>query len=222
MKRKMKIMLVEDSPAYRKVIDSTLKGDPDLTLISQFGTAEIALRSLEDLSTRIVPDLILLDLNLPGMSGIEALPLFRQRIPDTKIIVLTQSNREADVLASILAGTSGYLLKSTTLDHITEAIITVMEGGAMLDDKVARFILDTMKKTIPKVAAKNKILSTRELEVLTLIGEGFIKKEVAEQLGISVKTVNTHVGNIFEKLEVQNAAAAVNRGHRLGLFKDNK
>lgn len=222
MKRKMKIMLVEDSPAYRKVIDSTLKGDPDLTLISQFGTAEIALRSLEDLSTRIVPDLILLDLNLPGMSGIEALPLFRQRIPDTKIIVLTQSNREADVLASILAGTSGYLLKSTTLDHITEAIITVMEGGAMLDDKVARFILDTMKKTMPKVAAKNKILSTRELEVLTLIGEGFIKKEVAEQLGISVKTVNTHVGNIFEKLEVQNAAAAVNRGHRLGLFKDNK
>ncbi|MDF7826662.1 response regulator transcription factor [Pontiellaceae bacterium B12227] len=219
MKRKIKIMLVEDSPAYRKVIDSTLKGDPDLTLISQFGTAEIALRSLQDMSTRNVPDLILLDLNLPGISGIEALPHFRQSIPDTKIIVLTQSNREADVLAAISAGASGYLLKSNTLDQITEAIVTVMKGGAMLDDKVARFILDTMKKTIPKEDPRENILSTRELQVLTLIGEGLIKKEVADQLGIGIKTVNTHVGHIFEKLEVQNAAAAVNRGHRLGLFK---
>ena len=220
MKRKIKIMLVEDSPAYRKVIDSTLKGDPDLTLISQFGTAEIALRSLQDMSIRNVPDLILLDLNLPGMSGIEALPYFRQSIPDTKIIVLTQSNREADVLAAISAGTSGYLLKSTTLDQLTEAIITVMEGGAMLDHKVAKFILDTMKKTTPKKAAKNKALSTRELQVLTLIGEGFIKKEVADQLGIGIKTVNTHVAHIFEKLEVKNAAAAIHKAYRIGLFKN--
>ncbi|MDF7808054.1 response regulator transcription factor [Pontiellaceae bacterium B12219] len=218
MKRKIKIMLVEDSPAYRKVIESALKGDPDLTLISQFGTAEIALRSLQDRSTRSVPDLILLDLNLPGMSGIEALPYFRKTIPDTKIIVLTQSNREADVLAAITAGTSGYLLKSNTLDQITEAVITVMEGGAMLDDKVAKFILDTLKKTTPKKATPHKALSPRELEILALIGEGLLKKEVAAQLGIGVKTVNTHVGHIFEKLEVNNAASAVNKAYRLGIF----
>ena len=108
MKRKIKIMLVEDNPEYRRVLDIAIKRDPDMELVSQVGTAERALRSFQVMSTRIVPDIILLDLNLPGMSGLEALPHFAQAVPDTHIIVLTQSDREDDVLHSISLGAKGY------------------------------------------------------------------------------------------------------------------
>ena len=218
MNRKIKIMLVEDSPAYRKVVTRTLGDDPDLELVSQFGTAEIALRSIQNKRGKESPDIVLLDLNLPGMSGIEALPWFRKYVPGTKVIVLTQSDREADILAAISAGASGYLLKSTTLDQLTKSIQDVQAGGASLDPNVARFILRNMKKIIPKPDG-DKPLSTRELEILTLIGEGFLKKEIADQLSISVRTVDSHVAHIYEKLNVQNAPSAVNKAHHLGLFR---
>ena len=217
MKTPIKVMLVEDHPGYREVISRALKSEERIERISQFGTAEIALRSLQDRSTRKVPDLILLDLNLPGLSGLEALPYFKQSIPDTKIIILTQSDKEADILNAISLGAKGYLLKSSTVTHIRESIKTVMAGGASLDPGVATFILNTMSDRPQKVPLE-KDLSEREMEVLSRLGEGLLKKEIASMLGISITTVADHVRHIYEKLEVQNAPAAVNRAHRLGLF----
>jgi DNA-binding NarL/FixJ family response regulator len=217
MKRKIKVMLVEDHAGYREVIDRALKGEEQIELISQFGTAEIALRSLQDRSTRTVPDLILLDLNLPGLSGIEALPYFKQSIPGTEVIILTQSDKEADILSAISLGARGYLLKSSTANQIREGIKTVMNGGATLDPGVASFILNTMSGR-PRKATLEKELSEREMEVLVLLGEGLVKKEIADQLGISITTVADHVRHIYEKLEVQNAPSAINKAYRLGLF----
>jgi DNA-binding NarL/FixJ family response regulator len=218
MKRKIKIMLVEDNPAYRKVIDQTLKDDPDMEINSQFGTAEIALRNVENPLIRDAPDVVLLDLNLPGMSGLEAIPWFQKYVPKTKIMVLTQSNKEADVLAAISAGASGYLLKSATLDQLQDSIRTVISGGASVDPDVATFILNALKLRAPQ-SGNELNLTARELEVLTLISEGFVKKEVAVQLGISPKTVSIHTSHIYEKLNVCNAPAAINKAHRLGLFR---
>lgn len=217
MEKPIHIMLIEDSPAFRRVIDRTLGGEPDLVLASQFGTAEIALRSLQEASPADSPDVILLDLNLPGMSGLDAIPWIRQYVPNARIIVLTQSNQEADILQAISQGASGYLLKSNTLDQLTDGIRTVMKGGASLDPTVAKFIMGTVQEHGSAIPKHNP-LSPREMEVLVLIGEGLQKKEVGTRLDISTRTVGAHVAKIFEKLDVQNAPAAINRAHSMGIF----
>lgn len=218
---KIRIMLVEDNAAYRKVIDRGLANEPDMELISQFGSAEFALRSLQDMSTRKVPDLILLDLNLPGISGLDALPEFKQSIPDTHIIVLTQSDKEADILQALSAGASGYLLKASTLDQLTDGIRTVMNGGASIDPGMAIYLLNTLKTRPSKKTEENQ-LSERELEILTLISEGRIKKEIAAKLKISPRTVENHVRHIYAKLQVPNAPAAVAKAFKTGLLHSKK
>ncbi len=217
MKDKINIMLVEDHPAYREVIDRAIKRDSSFDLISQFGTAEIALRSVQEAVANEIPDIILLDLNLPGMSGLESIPWFKKYIPKTEILVLTQSDKEADIHAAISDGASGYLLKSATISQIKEAIQTVVDGGASLDPNVARYILDKMK-AIPLFEKPLRGLSERELEILTLLSGGYVKKEIADKLDIGVTTVAYHVKHIYEKLNVQNAPAAVHKAHCLGLF----
>jgi DNA-binding NarL/FixJ family response regulator len=214
-------MLVEDNPDYREGIAIALEEVADIALGSQYGTAEIALRSLQNAPEKERPNLVLLDLNLPGMSGIEALPWFKKYAPQTPVIILTQSNRESDVLAAISAGSSGYLLKSATRNQIIDAIRLVMEGGAPLDPHIARYILQTLRKKPPKAEEENA-LTEREVEVLSLLGEGLVKKEIATQLEISTHTVDNHIRHIYEKLHVQNAPAAIHKAHRLGIFPTNK
>lgn len=221
MKNRITVTIVEDHLDYRKGIEIALKPNKQIELISQFATAERALRSLQDRSTRKVPDVLLLDLNLPGISGIEALPWFKKAAPDTEIIVLTQSDSEADILAAIAEGASGYLLKSASLNTLQDGIRTVAEGGSILDTGVARFLLQTLKRQ-PEETAEENTLTERELEILLLISEGLAKKEVADRLSISTKTVANHAAHIYEKLNVPNAPAAVDKAHRLGLFSKKR
>ena len=217
MKKKIKVMLVEDNREFREVIDFAFKNDPDIELESQFGTAEFALRSLQPLSTSKVPDLVLLDLCLPSMSGLEALPWFRKYIPDTKIIILTQSDNEKDILKAISNGAAGYLLKKSTVQMVKESILTVMNGGASLDPAVAKLIMSTLATKPPKEKLERP-LSNRELEILTLQSQGLLKKEICDKLNISRNTVDSHIRHIYEKLEVQNAPAAVGKAFRVGLL----
>jgi DNA-binding NarL/FixJ family response regulator len=221
MSSKIRVMLVEDNPEYRDVIALALEDEKDIELISQFGTSEIALRSLQDISTRKEPDLILLDLRLPGMDGLDALPYFIKALPNVKVVILTQSNDEADVLHAIKLGAAGYLMKSSSLSQITEGIRSVMAGGASLDSGVARFLLETLQSTMPKREIE-QMLTPREMEIIVLLGDGFLKKEIADRLGIGYTTVDTHVAHIYEKLEVRNAPSAINKAHRLGLFPVDK
>ena len=218
MKRNIKVMLVEDHAGYREVVTrALLTSKEEIKLISQFATAEIAIRSLHDMAPRAIPDLVLLDLNLPGLPGLEAIPYFKKSIPNTEIIILTQSDNEDDIVKAITLGAKGYLLKSATANQIREAIITVMDGGAPLDPSIAKFILNTFKTRLPKVTPEN-VLSNREMEILSLLAEGLVKKEIAERLSISSHTVITHVRHIYEKLKVPNAPSAVSKAYRIGLF----
>jgi DNA-binding NarL/FixJ family response regulator len=218
MKNNIRVMVVEDHPEYREVLEIALGKEPDMEIIGEFGTTERALRSLQDMSTRQVPDIILLDLNLPGMSGIEAIPYFTSTIPDARIIILTQSNQEADVLTAMSLGAAGYLLKSSTVAKITDGIRSVMAGGAPIDANVAKYILATLKNT--RCEKKDTpMLSEREMEILTLLAKGLSKKEIAGQLGIGVSTVVTHVSRVYEKLNVVNAPSAIDKAHNLGLFR---
>jgi two-component system nitrate/nitrite response regulator NarL len=221
MKKQINIMLVEDNASYREGISIALEAVPDITLASQYGTAEIALRSLESAAKKDLPDLVLLDLNLPGMSGIDALSWFTKYAPYVPVIILTQSSREADILAAISAGAVGYLLKSSTRDQLIRAIRLVMKGGSPIDPHVARFILQALNER-PHKSKTERILSAREEEVLVLLGEGLVKKEIALRLKISAHTVDNHIRHIYEKLQVPNAPAAVAKAYKIGLFRSKK
>ncbi len=217
MKRRLRLLLVEDNPRYREALVLALQGEPDLSCCGQFGTAEIALRSLQGQPAAELPDVIVLDLRLPGMDGLAALPRFLAAAPHAKILVLTQSDGEADVLRAISQGASGYLLKSSTSSQIIDAVRSVLSGGASIDPRVARFILRTLQMPPPH-SDSEPILTERQREILVLLGEGFVKKEIADRLGIGYATVDDHVTNIYARLGVRNAPAAVNRAHLLGLF----
>lgn len=219
-KKTIRVMLIEDNPDYRSVVELALLEEPDIKLVSQFGTSEIAIRSLHQADEADVPDVILLDIRLPGMDGLDAIREFRQNAPDAKILIFTQSSQEEDVLRAISLGAAGYLLKSTTLGELTDSIRTVANGGASLDSGVAKFILHTLK-TIQTSGGQDddsQLLSDRELQILSLLAEGLVKKEIAKKLSISYATVDTHVGRIYQKLDVSNAPSAVNRAHRMRLF----
>lgn len=214
-------MLVEDNPAYRKSIGYALNGRDGINLPHQFGTAEIAIQSLLEMGPAKIPDVVLLDLNLPGMSGLEALPWFKKYIPDANVIVLTQSDAEADVLHAIQEGAMGYLLKSSTVKQIKEAIRSVMDGGSTLDGKVAKFIVTTLNERVPK-HVQESTLSQRELEILTLLSEGLVKKEIGDRLNIGYSSVATYTRRIYEKLHVVNAPSAVSKAFRAGILTTDK
>lgn len=217
MKDVISITIIEDHLAYRNVIERSLQKDPNMTVLSRYGTAEIALRDFEDRNTAKHPEVILLDLNLPGMSGQEAIPWIREYLPKAKIIILSQSDNEADVVDAISKGATGYLLKSAKASEISAAIKIVMDGGASLDAGVASYIINRIKKGQKKTPVVSP-LSERELTVLKLLAEGMLKKEISEELKVSVPTVAFHVKNIFQKLDASNAPAAVGKAYKTGLL----
>ena len=221
MHKKITIMLVEDSPGYRDVIAFGLNDEPDITIESQFNTAEFAIQHFKELAESQRPSLILLDLNLPGLSGLEAISQFKAQAPETEIIILTESDKEEDILVAIAAGAVGYLLKESSLEQITEGIRTVMAGGASLDPGMARYLLNKQSQ-LKKRGKAECVLSPRESETLALLAKGYLQKQIADELSISPKTVDYHIGHIYKKLGVQNAPAAIDKAHRIGLFPDEE
>ena len=220
MKTPIQIILVEDHPEYREVIQMALKNEPDLELTNLFGAAESALQAVQD-HKRHNPDVILLDLHLPNMSGLDAIPWFKEYAPESRIIILSQSEMEADVLQAIRIGASGYLLKSSTVKQIKEAIRDVVRGGFPLDPDIALYILSTLQGKTPEKKL-DVPLSNRETEILTMIAEGLVKKEISARLGISLHTVITHVSHIYEKLGAVNAPAAISKAYRSGILPPGK
>lgn len=217
MKDIISITIIEDHIAYRNVIERSLEKVQNLVVVSRYGTAEIALRDFENHKITEKPDIILLDLNLPGMSGLEAIPWIRDYLPKAKIIILSQSDNESDVVDAISKGATGYLLKSAKASEIIAAIQTVIDGGATLDSGVASYIIDRIIKDQKQTTISNP-LSDRELAVLKLLSEGMLKKEISEELKVSVATVAFHVKNIFQKLDVSNAPAAVGKAYKKGIL----
>ena len=212
----IKVLLIEDNLEYRDVITLALKSASGIVLENQYGNAEIAIRNIDNRKISI-PDVILLDLLLHGMNGIEAIQYFKEVAPTSKIIMLTQSDHEVDVLHAISQGASGYLLKSAQIAEIIGGIRLVHNGGASIDPDVAGFILNNLKSRMPEVTIE-VTLSDRETEILTLLSDGLVKKEIADRLSIGYSTVDTHVKHIYEKLHVTNAPSAVSRAYRLGIF----
>ncbi len=213
------IILIEDNPEYRRAIRLGLDRVREISLVAQFGNAEQALRALQTDIQLASSDVVLLDLNLPKLSGLNTIEWVQKYAPSLKILVLTQSYDKQNVLTALERGASGYLLKSSTIKQIRDGILQVIEGDLPLDAKVTGHVIANMHKTIPST---NALLTTRELEILELLSRGKIKKEIAGSLKISEHTVITHVRHIYDKFEVINAPSAISKAYEMGILPKNQ
>ena len=206
------VCLIEDHQDYRRVLRQAINSSGHLK-------CELAFPSIEEFfagttaANRV--DVVLLDLGLPGMHGVDGIAVIHERFPKAKILVLTVYDNKPVVLQALAAGAAGYLLKADRLETILHGIDEALAGGAPLNSHIARMILSTFNAVRPEKPETD--LTDRERETLSLLAKGFIKKEIADQLGVSYHTVDTHVRNIYVKLKVHNLSGAVAKAIQLGL-----
>ena len=218
METTIKVTLVEDHPSYRRVIERALSSSAKIELTSMYGAAESALQVLTHPATTELPDIILLDLNLPGISGLDSIESFIEAAPSAKIIVLTQSSDDTDVRNAIRLGAQGYLLKSSTVDEIIQGIDNVSSGEASIDRGVAAQVLSIFYDT-PKGEEPSIDLSSQEQKILLLLSQGADKQQIAEDLELAHEAVSSCVEQLYKRLEVQNATDAIDRAYRSGALK---
>ena len=200
-------IIIEDDKNYRETLKAVLDGQKSVQTEGVFNTAEEA---LDYFKAGGVPRVVLLDIELPGMSGIELLPKIKSISPNTLVIILTVFDDEDKIFNAICHGANGYLLKSTDVDGIVKAIYEIDHGGAPMSPAIAVKVLKMFSDFSAEDESQNVYdLSSREIEVLERFVKGMTKNEIAEELFISCSTVNTHIKNIYSKLHVHNQVEAV-------------
>jgi DNA-binding NarL/FixJ family response regulator len=216
----IRVATVEDDPRYRASIETLLRHAEGFVLVGAFGSPAEALRAFEELdpSAGECPDLVLMDLELPGMSGIECTRRLKLLLPRTAVVVLTVFEDRARLVEAIAAGADGYLLKRTPAAPLLEQLRSVMAGGSPLSAGVARTVLDIIRQLGPVGDAPGEVeLTPRERDVLACLVQGMSYKAVARDLTISIDTVRSHIRSVYRKLQVNNVAEAVGRALREGL-----
>jgi DNA-binding NarL/FixJ family response regulator len=217
----IKIMLVDDHNLVREGFSRMLELEEEFLVVGQAASADDALIKARQLR----PDIILMDIKLPGINGIEATRMIKAELPDTEVIVLSMYDEEEYVRESVKAGATGYVLKDISQDELIRNIKVVHSGGSYIQPSLARKVLQdlaSMGKVKGQASAREsaiKDLSEREVEVLQHVADGKSNKEVATALTISEKTVKAHLRSIFRKLEVGDRAQAVATAMRRGLVE---
>jgi DNA-binding NarL/FixJ family response regulator len=196
------IGIVEDHSEFRQSLVYLISSFSDYSVAWSFSSVEETLENFTE------TDIILLDINLPGLSGIEAIPLFKRKFPELKIIMLTILEDDFHILEAIKSGADGYILKKSSPNKILDAIQQVFEGGAALTPMVARQVMAFLKPEAAKPGLPSH-LTAREKEILTLITQGITNEAMADSLFISVQTVRNHIKNIYDKLQVHSRAQVV-------------
>jgi DNA-binding NarL/FixJ family response regulator len=180
--------------------------------LGDYGTAEAALESIP----KGPPNVVLMDINLPGMNGVECVRKLKQLVPTTQIVMLTAYEDTENIFNSLAAGASGYLLKRSKSSEILDAVREVQGGGSPMTTHIARKVVQSFQATAAAAvpAEPSEALSPREQEVLDLLSQGFMYKEIADKLGISFETVRTYIRRIYEKLHVRTRTEAVAKALR--------
>ncbi|MDF7823634.1 response regulator transcription factor [Pontiellaceae bacterium B12227] len=215
MDEPIKILIIEDNKPYTKSLQRMIEMSEHMEHIVSFSSAESFADSLKSTSFNEV-DVILLDLQLPGKNGFQLIPTLKKEIPDSNILVLTQNDDYRATLEAIRMGVSGYILKDSGIAALRSAIQDVHEGGCVIDAQLSKIVLKTL--SAGGDALEDNVLSPREREVLELMAAGYVKKEVADRLSLSYRTVAQYTESIYKKLQVPNIAAAVATAIRKGII----
>lgn len=206
MEAKPRISIVEDDGPTRDLLTEIVQGAPHLTFVSSYGSTELALQRLP--ADR--PDAVLMDINLPRMSGVECVRLLKPQLPATQFLMLTVYEDHDHILAALTAGATGYLLKGTRREELLAAIDQILHGGSPMSSAIARKVVQSFARTDPAPSsAEIETLSPREQRVLELLTQGFLYKEISDQLGVTVPTVSTYIRRIYEKLQVRSRSEAI-------------
>lgn len=200
----IKVGLVEDSSGMRRNLERMISRAPGVCCVCACGTAEEALVEIP----RTHPDVVLMDINLPGASGVECTARLKQQMPAVQVIMLTVYEDTGNIFSALKAGACGYLLKRSSPDEILDALAEVRNGGAPMTSEIARRIVTTFQSP-PARTTETAALSAREKEILELLSEGKVSKEIAEILSISYHTVRVHLKHIYEKLHVRSHSEAL-------------
>ncbi len=207
--KKIKILLADDHSVVRSGLRSIFKTNKDFSVIGEAANGVDALR----LASRLKPDVVILDISMPKMNGIEAARAIKEKLPETKILILTVQEKEEYVYEMIRAGANGYVLKDAEKSEIFKAVRTVVSGNQFFSPHISKLIVDYFvkrKKEAEKTpASTEKELTKREMEILRLVAQGCSSREIAEKLYLSASTINTHRANLMQKLNIHDTAGLV-------------
>lgn len=198
----IRVSIIEDDAALRKAISERIAGDRRFLILGDYASAEAAVEGLP----ADPPDVVLSDINLPGMSGIDCVRKLKPLMPRTQFVMLTVYDDSERIFQALTAGATGYLVKRASRSELLEAIVNVHRGESPMSSGIARKIVASFQRTEP---AETDKLSPREKQVLELLAQGFLYKEIADQLQLSIPTVNGYIRSIYEKLQVHSRSQAV-------------
>ncbi len=207
----MRLVIIEDDPLLLENLSLLLRGEEGIIVAGAYRSAEDALQSLKDAA----PDVMLTDLGLPGMSGVELIKKAKDELPSLEIMAHTVFEDREKVFSAIKAGASGYLLKGSSPREIIESIHSLYKGGAPMSPKIARKIIHEFQD---EVTGEQFLLTPREKEIVKRIEDGLTYKEIGEKLGISTHTVHTHIKNIYEKLQAKDRNDAIIKARKKGII----
>jgi DNA-binding NarL/FixJ family response regulator len=213
MNDKKTILIIDDHPLFREGLKSLLKKLPDYEMVGGVGTAAEGLEKVKELR----PDLVVMDISLPDLNGIELTRAIRESYPDIQIAVLSMYSKISYITEAFRAGATGYLVKESATESIIECLTVVANGEYFIDPSLSHTVVECLKKSTDK-EPRYGVLTPREQQVLRLIAEGLSTKEIAEKLFISVKTAENHRTNILSKLELHSTFELVRYAAKLGLI----
>jgi DNA-binding NarL/FixJ family response regulator len=197
------VSIVEDSPGTRESLKALLERAPGLRCAGTHASGEEALRKIPAEK----PDVVLVDINLPGMNGIECVARLRERVPKTQILILTTYDQDDLIFESLRVGAHGFLLKNMPPSELMLAIVQVHAGGSPMSMRIARKVVKYFQSL--QQPSEVEVLTKREQEILALLAKGYLYKEIADRLGISLSTVRAHLHAVYEKLHVHSRTQAV-------------
>jgi two-component system response regulator NreC len=214
---KIKVLVVDDHAIVREGVRMILAKEPDLEVVGEAGDGAQAL----ELTERMRPDVVIMDISMPGMGGIEATQTLRAQHPDVQVLALTMHEDESYVFQLLRAGAAGYVLKRAAAQDLVQAVRAAAKGDAFLYPSVARKVVEDYLKRVESGEERERYdgLTGREKEILTLIAQGLSNQQIAEKLYISIKTVQTHRAHILEKLGLHDRTELVRYAIRKGLIE---
>lgn len=210
----IRVFLADDHGILRAGLRLLIDAQPDMRVVGEAGDGASTLQ----LAAELQPDLILLDLTMPGLGGLEALPLLRQRAPQSRVLILTMHDSEGYLRQALQAGAAGYVLKGAVDSELLNAMRAVARGETYIHSAITHKLLESIRPSAPPTSDPWEALSSRELEVLRLVALGYTNSEIAEQLSISVKTVETYRARGMEKLNLRTRAELVRAAIARGLL----